>query len=239
MTAHLTILTLLTLAQSGPPSVPKDTARTAAPVESFGPDPKWKSLGTDVWFDPALKRLVVRARICLTEGALEHLLCSKGTKEHESILSTEAAPRVIHAGLLLTGATKGNPVRFEPKFEPPTGSEITINVEWEQAGQKKKADARSWVKDGTSGARLSRDWVFAGSELFPDRRTKQMIYAADDGDLITVANFASSILDLPYRSSSSDAERSYVVNTEQVPPRGTTVIIFLAPRVATPANPPQ
>jgi len=239
MTASLTILTLLTLVQAVPPPEPKDNARPVSPVESFQPDPKWKSLGNDVWFDPALKRLVVRGRICLTDGALEHLLCSKGTKEHESILSTEAAPKIIHAGLLLTGATPGHPVRFEPKFEPPTGSEIAINVEWEQAGRKKKADARAWVKDGASGAQLSRDWVFAGSELFPDRRTKQMIYAADDGDLITVANFSSSILDLPYRSSSSDVERSYVVNTEQVPPRGTTVIIFLTPQIATPTNPPR
>ena len=43
-----------------------------------------------------------------------------------------------------------------------------------------------------------------------------MIYAADDGHLVTVANFASSILDLPYRSSANDADRSYVANTTKI-----------------------
>lgn len=236
MTANVTLLTLLTLAQPGGVSPPQNPNRPAASADSFQPDSKWKSLGNDVWFDPTAKRVVVRARICLNDGALEHLLCSKGTKEHESILATEAPAQSIHAGLLLTGATSGHPVRFEPKFEPPTGTEVTIKVEWDHAGQKKQADARDWVKDGASGARLTRDWVFAGSQFFPDRRTKQMVYAADDGDLITVANFASSILDLPYRSSASDADRSYIVNTEQVPPRGTPVILSLTPRVAAPVD---
>ena len=58
----------------------------------------------------------------LREGPLEHLLCLKGTKEHEAILATDAQPRQIHAGLLLTGAEPGHPVRFLPKFEPPAGN---------------------------------------------------------------------------------------------------------------------
>ncbi len=229
MTSTLTLWALLTLAQAGSPATPS--------ADSFQPDPSWKPLGQDVWFDPTAKRVVLRARICMNDGALEHLLCSKATKEHESILATDAPPQSIHAALLLTGANPGHPVRFEPKFSPPTGSEIAIEVEWTQAGQKKKADAREWVKDGTSGARLTRDWVFAGSELFPDRRTNKMVYAADDGDLITVANFASSILDLPYRSSASDADRAYVANPEKVPPKGTPVTVYLAPRVVPPINP--
>ena len=229
MTSTLTLLTLLTLTQAGTPPT--------ATADSFQADPNWRSLGQDVWFDPTAKRVVLRGRICMVDGALEHLLCSKATKEHESILATEAPPQSIHAALLLTGANSGHPVRFEPKFSPPTGSEIAIEVEWNQAGQKKKIDARDWVKDGTSGARLTRDWVFAGSDLFPDRRTNKMVYAADDGDLITVANFASSILDLPYRSSASDADRSYVANSENIPPKGTLVTVYLAPRVVAESKP--
>ncbi len=50
-----------------------------------------------------------------------------------------------------------------------------------------------------------------------------MIYAADDGDLITVANFPASILDLPFRSSANDADRGYVAHAGRVPARGTPV----------------
>ena len=201
------------------------------PADSFKPDPAWKPLGKDVWFDPASRRLILRARVAIKEGPLEHLLCSKGSKDHESTLTTEAPPRVIHAGLILTGGEPGHPVRFDPKFAPPTGSPIAIDLEWTGPdGKPRRADARSWIKDVKTEKPLTTDWVFAGSELFEDPKTKQKIYAADDGDLITVANFPSSILDLPFRSSSSDADRGYVANTAAIPDRGTPVTISLKPR---------
>ncbi len=244
MPTTATLLTWLVLTQVSPPATPPTTG-AASPdrqppiaADTFQADPAWKPLGKDLWFDQKGKRVILRARVCLTEGVLEHFMCLKGTKEHESILTTEAPPKLIHAGLLLAGATPGHPVRFEPKFEPPAGSEIAMEVEWEQAGQKKKADARQWVKDSASGAELARNWVFAGSELFPDRRTQKMIYAADDGDLVTVANFASSILDLPYRSSASDADRSYVAHSDRIPPRGTPVTLSMSLRQPGGAEPP-
>ncbi len=234
MPAAFALLAALALAQAAAPPPP--------PTDSFQPDPAWKPLdkdAKDIWFDPIGKRVVLRARVALQDGVLEHLLCRKGTKEHESVLATEAPPRLIHAGLLLTGATPGHPVRFDPKFEPPAGSAIAIDLEWEQGGVKKHADARDWVKDQASGQSLSRDWVFAGSELFPDPRTKAMIYAADDGDLFTVANFPASILDLPFRSSANDAERSYLAHPDRVPPRGTPVTISLKPRPVADRPPPR
>jgi hypothetical protein len=202
----------------------------AVKADSFKPDPAWKSLGQDIWFDPKTKRLVIRARVALQDGVLEHLL-AKG-KDHESILSTDAPARMIHAGLLLTGAEPGHPVKFQPAFEPPTGPAIAIEVEWEQAGKLKKVDAREWVKDLAAGKPLAKDWVFAGSELFEDPRTKAKIYAADDGDLITVANFPAAILDLPFRSSDSNADRGFAANPDRVPVRGTPVTMYLSPRPA-------
>ncbi len=212
------------------------------PADSFQPDPGWKPLGADskdIWFDPKGKRLVIRARVALQDGTLEHFLCKKNSKEHESVLATEAPPMLIQVGLILTGAEVGHPVRFDPKFEPPDGTPIAIEVEWEQAGKWKKADARDWVKDASTGKPLTRDWVFAGSELFEDPRTKKKIFAADDGDLITVANFPASILDLPYRSSANDQDRGYLANPERVPPRGTPVTMYLFPRVAPAKNEPK
>ncbi len=235
MIAPMTLLTLLVLTQANPATAVKD--QPTAPAEAFQPDPAWKPLGTDLWFDAKAKRVVLRARICQTEATLEHLVCLKGTKEHESILATEAPAKLIHAGLLLTGATPGHPVKFEPQFEPPTGTEITIEAEWTTLGKTSKVDTHEWVKEEKSGAILKRDWVFAGSVLYEDRRTKKMMYAAEDGDLITVANFASSILDLPYRSSASDADRTYMANTDRIPAKGTLVTLYLSPRQPTPARP--
>ena len=121
-------------------------------------------------------------------------------------------------------------MRFVPKFEPPTGSAIAIELRWLQDGKVHKSDARQWVKDEKAKAPLAIDWVFAGSELYEDPATKKQVYAADEGDLITVANFGSAILDLPIASSANDADRVFVTNTEKIPPLGTEVFVTLGPR---------
>ena len=128
-------------------------SRTNAALQA---DPSWKSLGRNLWFDPKTKRVVLRARVVLREGYLEHFMCSKGTKEHEAILATDAVPHEIHAGLLLTGAEPGHPVRFLAQFEPPTGTPIAIELRWTQDG-KTSQDGRSPVGQGREGQGAAGD----------------------------------------------------------------------------------
>ena len=92
-------------------------------------------------------------------------------------------------------------------------------------------DARRWVRDERTGTTLAEEWVFAGSELLNDPVTKEVVYAADEGDLITVANFGSALLDLPLASSASDAARIFGADPTQVPPLGTEVFLFLRPHI--------
>ncbi|MGP0066684.1 MAG: YdjY domain-containing protein [Isosphaeraceae bacterium] len=213
-----------------PPAVAK------APDQQLRPDRDWSEMGRSLWYDKKERRVVARARVVLREGVLEHLMCLKGTKEHEAIIATDASPKMIHAALLLTGAEVGHPVQFVPKFEPPAGTTIAIEFQWRQDGQVKRSDARDWVWDEKTKAPLRIDWVFAGSLLYEDPVTKKTRYAADEGDLITVANFASAILDLPIVSSANDADRSFTANTARIPPVGTEVLIYLSPRPARPSE---
>lgn len=210
-------------------SLPVQVAPPTPPelVDHFKPDPGWKPLGNAVWFDPARRELIIRARVALREGYLEHLLCLEQTKEHESILATVAPPRMIHAGLILVAGEPGHPVKFRPEFQSPTGPPIAIEARWEAEGKPQRADVRSWVKNETTGKALDVHWVFAGSVLFQDPETKKVVYAADSGDLFTVTNFPNAILDLPLESSSNDAERSFVAFTERIPPRNTPVTLVL------------
>src|SRR3982751_1387155 len=138
MPAVMFLATLLALPAQKPESKPpadNPKSETRSPKSDFTPDPDWKPLGKSLWFDPKTRRLILRAHVALTEGFLEHLLCREQTKEHESILATGAEPKQIHAGLLLTGAESGHPVRFRPKFEPPAGSPIQIELEWTEDGK--------------------------------------------------------------------------------------------------------
>lgn len=226
----MTAPTILALALALPAQVAD--AHPGPPADNFTPDPAWKPLDTSksLWFDPRDRRLILRARVCLNEGFLEHLLCLEQTKEHESILATKATPRMIHAGLLLAGAAKGHPVRYRPKFEAPTGTPLDVSLEWVEKGKARTIDAREWVVDPKTKKPLAETWVFAGSDQFPDPEdATKTIYAADGGDLFTVANFTSAILDVPFASSGNDAERSFVANTDKIPPRNTYVTLILRP----------
>jgi hypothetical protein len=231
MHAALILAVLLVLRDDGTPK-----SASAQAGQAVQPDPGWKKMGHNLWFDPKERRLYLRARVVLRDGFLEHLMCSKGTKEHEAILATDAIPNQIHTVLLMTGADAGKPVQFFPKFEPPTGSAIAVELMWMRDGKVQKQDARKWIKSDKNMP-LERDWVFAGSQFYDDVVTKKKKYAADEGDLITVANFASAILDLPIESSANDADRAFTTNTEIIPPVGTDVLVALYPR-AKPAPKP-
>ncbi|MFM7591603.1 MAG: YdjY domain-containing protein, partial [Isosphaeraceae bacterium] len=191
----LVLLACLSINTSGQQNKPNDPP----PPEA---EKSWKPLGKDLWFDPARRELVILSQVVLREGPLEHLLCLKGTKEHESILATSAEARAIHAGLLLTKAVPDHPVRFQPKFEPPAGSKIQIELKWLDDKKKpQKALARNMVRNFKTNKPIEIDWVFGGSLIVEDPRTKKPFYAATEGDYFTVANFASAILDLPVPSS--------------------------------------
>lgn len=221
---------------------PADDDRPAPPPtgSAVGVSPDWKPLGRGLWFDAKSKpkRLIIEARVVLRDGALEHLLCLKGTKEHEAIVATPADPKQIHAGLLLTGAEPGHPVRFQPRFEPPAGTPIDVKVCWKADGKTREVDARQWIEDLQTKKTLDVDWVFAGSTLYQDPVSKKTIYAALEGDLITVANFASAILDLPIASSADDSNRVYIARTAELPPLGTEVQLILSPKPPRPKKSP-
>lgn len=243
MSLPLLLTPLLLVFAPGLDLAPQDPAPepgAAAPADTFAPDPAWKPLGKDLWFDPAQRQLVVRARVCLREGYLEHFLCSKNTKEHESILATEAPPRLLNAGLILVAGDPGHPVRYRPEFQAPAGPKVRLELEWLAQGKPQRSDARAWVKDEKSGKPLDVDWVFAGSEMYSDPETKKVAFGADGGDLVTVSNFPSAILDLPIASSNSDAQRSFVAFTDRIPPLETRVTLYfraVEPPAPVPAQP--
>lgn len=55
------------------------------------------------------KCIDIEAKVCLDDGFLELIACTRNTKEHESIVAVNARPMHIHTGLLLLGAKNGNP----------------------------------------------------------------------------------------------------------------------------------
>ncbi|OHB82917.1 MAG: hypothetical protein A2V98_09195 [Planctomycetes bacterium RBG_16_64_12] len=75
-------------------------------------------------------------------------------------------------------------------------------------------------------------WVFAGSQFVQDDRTGERYYQADaEGDLICVSNFPGAVLDVPIRSTDSNAALLFEAFTERIPPLGTPVTLILTPKL--------
>ncbi len=189
---------LIALSLIAAPGSPADDPQSKAEVDSFRPDPAWKSLGKDVWFDPEGEASGPPDQGRPPGRNPRTPLCQQGD-QGPRVDPRDRGPRpddprrpAPHRRRPLAIRSGSSPSSSRRPARPSPSSS-----NGSKAGKPKKVDAREWVKDLGTGKALARDWVFAGSELFEDPRTKTMIYAADDGDLITVANFPASILDLP------------------------------------------
>ncbi len=230
-------------------SVPAIIARSAEPDATKVPieaPPEDKSalrkLAQDsaVWVDSKNKQIVMEGEICLTKGQLEMFACPNETKEHESVVAIDGKAFVVHAALLAIGAKVGGPVKFEPKYEPASGTRVDIYCFWtDKDGKKHSTPAQQWVRNLKTKKPLEYHWVFAGSgfwtEELVDDKTGKIVprkhYLGDAGDFICVSNFASATLDLPVLSPQDNENLLYEAFTENIPPRGTKVTVVLVPKL--------
>lgn len=120
-------------------------AQRPAKQQADGPVPLNKK--KTVRLDRENGRLLLEAEVVLREGLLEMLVCKKQTKEHESILAVDADAYVIHTGLLALDVEPGRPVKFRPEFQPPSGPQIDIYLNWtDEEGRKRRVPAQNWVR---------------------------------------------------------------------------------------------
>lgn len=183
-----------------------------------------------IWVSTDRANVVLGGTICLREGLLEFFACRRGSKEHESIVALDVPPHLICAALLAIGAKQGTPAKFEPKFVPPTGEEIEIEVRWRdgKTGEIRKVRAQEMVVEETSGKPMSVPWVFTGGVFGVDADGKKYYLANVTGEIFGVSNFPGSVLDVPLESSSDNAQLMYAPNTPKIPPIGTDVTLILS-----------
>ena len=185
-----------------------------------------------VWVDLKNHQVLADGHISLREGYLEMFACIVGTKEHESVVALRTRAATLHAALLAVGAVDGDPVEFQPKFRPPTGTEIDIEVHWiDEQGKWQKTRAQDWVLDVRTKKPMSQPWVFAGSIIMKDEETGKEYYMAEGGELVCVSNFATATLDIPVESTASDEGLSFEANTKLIPPLGLPVRLVFKPNL--------
>lgn len=180
------------------------------------------------------KRLIsIDAQVSVQQGLLEFLLCRKGTRDYESLLTTSVPPSALHAALLSLGLSPGrhaqtlNQVGHEGIFMPPDGPRLEISVQYQDAaGAEHTEPATFWMKASATGkAAGPTQWVFTGSQMLENGR-----YLADvEGLHITTANFPEAVVDVPFRSTDKNAFLEFVANDAAVPPPGTPVKLLIQP----------
>lgn len=173
---------------------------------------------------------------------LETIVCTRNSKEHETLLATDARPSNVHAALLLLGAEPGAPGDWttgednEIRLIPPTGPAVRVEFLWTDAqGAAHHDDPVTWVVNDATGAGLAdQDWLFSGSRLVewtpPGKDAPVEVYDADySGTLIGLHTFGTETLAWPTVMSpdSTVEEPVWVADAKKAPPVNAPVTVRL------------
>ena len=183
--------------------------------------------------DLKAKEVRLEGTVCLQKGSLELLICSKATREHESIVVVEAKPSNVTFALALLGLGHGQPgYRTESgAFSPPAGAVVNILVRFSRQaadGKAETVEVPAWKLLRPSGSQSDLEqpiqWVYVGLA------GKEDLAASDrEGTVVCLSNFSEAVLDVPFASTSANADLLYEANPRIVPAAGTPVEVILRP----------
>lgn len=195
---------------------------------------------------PVERTVDVDAEVCLDEGALELIACTKDSKEHESIVVIQARPSHIHAALLLLGARNGQPAMRRPLDEamtrwediPPKGDPVDISLAWKQADGtpvERPLSAfliRSEEEEAADGAskdkqKFPNTFLFAGSGLGDESETPRRYLAELSGNVISISTFGDELLCLPEIHGHENQALDWKIDPTHLPKKHTKVQLRL------------
>ena len=207
---------------------------------TFGPaaDPDM----TGVVVDKPNRRIIIDARIAPRKiddprykeiFPLEVVACypfPRGQKAHETVVTIEAKPSLVHKGLEALGLKPGAPVVGESK-DPPQGPEVLIYLEFPGPdGQPKKVPIeRVMVDIQTNKPLKTLKWRFTGSAMLKlDPNKPESVYAADvSGTLIAIFPVTNQTV---FQTNLTMKEEKFVkleTDKKLLPKEGTAVKLIL------------
>lgn len=198
----------------------------------------------------------IDGKICLEKGMLELVACTRGTKEHESIVAIDARPMHVHTALLLLGAEAGSPAMRRRSTDedkrwidvPPSGSNVDVLLVFpDNAGKlvehpisefiKRSSVEDGEVRDANAEKRAetkfpTHTFLFAGSHLVDDGPVpRPRKYLSDEsGNVISIVTFGDELLCLSGVHSDQKEALEWQVNATGLPAVGTKVTLRLRPQ---------
>ncbi len=201
---------------------------TRAPAEpTAGSRNRPTDFAPGVRIDWQQRRVEVEAEVVLREGMLELMVCSRNTKEHESILRVHAQPLHVYQAMGLIGLEPGSPARYHDKQRrmlPPEGESVVLHVRYHQGDTPRVVPIESWLLDAKRHRPPDKiRWLFAGSRTFEDGR-----FGADlDGTVVGVVDFDTSLITADGLHSADNELLWLEANTEAIPPVGTRCTLLI------------
>lgn len=169
---------------------------------------------------------------------LEVLVCSRDTREHESLVVTDAKASEVHAALLMLGLEPGAPGawRFDGTAlapTPPTGPRVRVDVRYDKGGVRVEEPVESWVANLRGGASLAerdagQNFVFAGSRFVAHGGAG--VYAADaEGTLVGLTAFGSETIAWTgmHHHDSALEQPQWIADPAKVPAFGKRVKVVI------------
>lgn len=193
----------------------------------------------------------VESFVCLHRGALELVACTKGTKEHESIVAIKAKPVHMHAALLLLGAKAGSPATRRPLGDqagrwidvPPRGGPVDVFLvlkgkegkmvehpisDFIAPSNRRFDDSASADQEATFP---THTFLFAGSVLYGDGPGPRRYLSDQSGHVISLVTFGDELLCLPAIHSNDNDALMWQVNATNLPAVGSNVTLRLRPQI--------
>jgi len=227
----LTLALTAAACAAAPSSPPAPDPRPPAPAPAAEEGRVIKTL-PGIVVDTKAREVRLEGYVCLQKGGLELLVCGAGTREHESVIAVKAKPSHVTFALALLGLAPGKPgfMTEGGAFSPPAGAvvEITARFSVTRDGKTETVEVPAWkllrLSGSTSGLERALQWVYVGQP------GEEALRAADnEGTVACLSNFTEAVLDVPFESTSINAELLYEANPEVVPVPRTAVELILHP----------
>lgn len=186
--------------------------------------------------DKNTRTVTFPAKLNMSEGLIEYLICTPRGSTHESLILTETEPRDLHFAMLLLDAKGAGTLAPAPGDAPPSqinadylktaprlkGDNLAISLKWKDVGGKERSTP---VEDWVLNARLKKPaprgpWIYTGS-MFADNQ----FLAQLQGNVASLVSSPAALINNPRQGS--DDDQIWNVNTKAVPPVETPVEVTI------------
>jgi len=158
-----------------------------------------------------------------SDTILEFFASGKLGKTHESLIILEAEPIHVQVALLRLGMNPGMNLTVQGDPHPPKGDSAEIWIEWQRQDQTVRYRAEELVWNSITDKRMQHtDWIMTGARIVNNQFTAQLFH-----NVIALYRDPDSIFNHSFIDGTDD--RTFRVNNEIVPPKGTKVKVIIKP----------